>query len=374
MYQPNAGRADGRAKKWLYLCFFFLAVALPLVATHLAPQGAGPAAVLAPLSILAGIAVLTNVQSGKNRHGKFAKHGLEGIVGKDGIVIATQSVEEIDDAINTFMGRGERIICLNGGDGTIQRVVSRLYNTYGEERDNLPIIFPMRGGTMNAIADNFKIKGTPDKLCRRVVELEDSGRQPSYHALNTIRIERTTSEGSAVEYGFLYGNGALYRFHRLYYEETEGGPVASVQLLLRCLAAGIAHKTRYKDVLGGQTPMKVRIDGKEMIADEFTIVLAMQFKNLLLSFSPFREGEGDFYVIAASVPLAKMATKLHKLFWAREGQPLPLPEEHFYNSKAKVLEIETCEGHTFDGEVYALEEPHTLRITKGPKVKILKFD
>ena len=374
MHQCIAGRVNGRAKKWLYLCFFLLALALPLAATYLAPQGAGPAVVLAPLSMLAGIAVLTNVQSGKNRHGKFAKRGLEGIVGKDGIVIVTQSVEEIDDAISTFLGRGDRIIGLNGGDGTIQRVVSRIYNTYGEEKDGLPILFPMRGGTMNVIADNFKIKGTPEQLCREAVALDASGKELSYHALNTIRIERTTSEGTAVEYGFLYGNGALYRFHRLYYEETEGGPVAAVQLLLRCLGAGIAHKTRYKDVLGGQTPMKVRIDGREMIADEFTIVLAMQFKNLLLSFSPFREGDGDFYVAAVSVPLVKMATKLHKLFWAREGEPLPLPEEHFYNSKAKVLEIETSEGHTFDGEVYALEEPHTLRITKGPEVKILKFD
>ncbi len=374
MHQPNVGRVRSRARAWPYLCLFLLAIALPLAATHLVHLAGISAATIAPLGMLAGIAVLTNVQSGKNRHGKFAKHGLEQIVGDDGIVIATQSVEEIDDAIATFLGRGERIIGLNGGDGTIQRVVSSIYHAYGEEKDNLPILFPMRGGTMNVIADNFKIKGTPDQVCRKAMELEQSGKELNYHALNTIRVERTTSEGTAVEYGFLYGTGALYRFHRLYYEETEGGPIAAVQLLLRCLGAGIAHKTRYQDVLGGQTAMKVRIDGKEMISDQFTIVLAMQFKNLLLSFSPFREGEGDFYVAAVSVPLVKMATKLHKLFWAREGEPLPLPEEHFYNSKAKVLEIETSEGHTFDGEVYALEEPHTLRITKGPVVKVLKFD
>ncbi len=373
MHRRIAGRANGRTSNRLYLCFFFLALALPLALTHLT-TGASLVRVLAPLSMVAGIAVLTNVQSGKNRHGKFAKHGLEGIVGRDGIVIATQSVEEIDDAISTFLGRGERIIALNGGDGTIQRVVSRIYNTYGEEKDNLPVLFPMRGGTMNVIADNFKIKGSPDQLCRQALALDRSGEDLSFHELSTIRIERITSEGSVVEYGFLYGTGALYRFHRLYYEETEGGPVAAVQLLLRCLGAGIVHKTRYKEVLGGQTGMKVRIDGKEMISDKFTVVLAMQFKNLLLSFSPFREGDGDFYVLATSVPLTKMAPKLHKLFWTHEGQPLPLPEEHFYNSKAKVLEIETSEGHTFDGEVYALEEPHTLRITKGPEVKILKFD
>ncbi len=374
MHRSILGSKHGRTNKWHYLSLFLLAVALPVAATHLVAAGARGVLVLAPLSMLAGIAVLTNVQSGKNRHGKFAKHGLEGIVGDDGIVIATQSVEEIDDAISTFLGRGERIIALNGGDGTIQRVISRIYNVYGEEKDNLPILFPMRGGTMNVIADNFKIKGSPDQLCRQVAALDASGKDLSYHALDTIRIERITSQGSAVEYGFLYGTGALYRFHRLYYEETEGGTVAAVQLLLRCLGAGIVHKTRYRDVLGGQTPMKVRIDGREMISDKFTIVLAMQFKNLLLSFSPFREGEGDFYVLATSVPLTKMAPKLHKLFWTREGQPLPLPEEHFYNAKAKVLEIETSEGHTFDGEVYALEEPHTLRISRGPQVKILKFD
>ncbi len=374
MRRSTPSSSPGSARRRLYLSIFLLALGLPLCLTYLAPAGAGSIMFPASLGLAAGIAVLTNMQSGKNRHGRFTKHGLEKIVGSDGIVIATQCVEEIDDAISTFLGRGERVIGLNGGDGTIQRVVSRIFNTHGEEKDNLPILFPMRGGTMNVIADNFKIKGTPDQLCRRAMELDRTGKELSYHALNTIRIERTTAEGSAVEYGFLYGTGALYRFHRLYYEETEGGPVAAVQLLLRCLGAGIVRRTRYKDVLGGQTPMRVRIDGKEMVSDKFTIVLAMQFKDLLLSFSPFREGEGDFYVLATSVPLTKMAPKLHKLFWTKEGAPLPLPEEHFYNSKAKVLEIETSEGHTFDGEVYALEEPHKLRISRGPQIKILKLD
>ncbi|PKN42290.1 MAG: hypothetical protein CVU59_13685 [Deltaproteobacteria bacterium HGW-Deltaproteobacteria-17] len=358
--------AAERARAAVTAVVHFLSIVLPL-------RSSPAILTLLPFSMV-GIAVLTNVNSGKNRHGKYRGLALEDVVGPDGLVIATQCVEELDDAIQTFLDRGERVVCLNGGDGTIQRVVSHVIKNDGGTENGMPLLLPLRGGTMNVIADNLKLSGKPHDICAKAVAAVDgNGSALPIVSLPTIRVEKQMASGTEVEYGFLFGNGALYRTHRLYYEETDGGNIAAVKIILKCLAAGLTHKTRYAPVFGGQTAMKVTIDGKQMEGDTFTICLAMMFKSLVLSFSPFREGEGDFYVLATSARVGQLAPKLHKLFWAKEGKPAPLPEEIFFNSKARELIIETSEGHTFDGEVYAIEEPHALRLTRGPDVRFLKL-
>jgi hypothetical protein len=328
------------------------------------------AGLVLPFAIL-GVAVLTNVEAGKNRRGRYKRYGIPEIVGSNGMVLVTETMEEIDGAIERILSGGESLICLNGGDGTVQRALSRLINSFGENEDSIPIIFPLRGGTMNLLADHLGIKGTTPELLRQAISIARSGKELPYVEIPTLRVVREMAGVQEKEYGFFFGNGALYRFHRIYYRETKGGPLAAAGLFAKCVFGGATKHTHYKDVFG-LTPTRVIVDEFEMPADLFTVVLVMILKVVVLTFDAFRDvGDGDFHVLAASVPIFKMVKSLPKLLWAKGAEP-PYPEEEFLNRKAFRVFLECREGYSLDGEIFELTEPYTLTIDQGPKVKILK--
>lgn len=361
----------GRLAKRLHLFFHLLAGLALAAAVFLAcARGAAAACLVLPLTCL-GISVLTNVEAGKNRYGRYKQYGIPEMVGSRGLVIETETMEEIDGAIDRMLSGGERLICLNGGDGTVQRAISLMMNKYGEEADDLPALFPLRGGTMNLLADHLDIKGTTPELLREAMDIESRGIELPCVEVPTLRVTREMGGFTEREYGFFYGNGALYRFHRIYYRETKGGPVAAAKLFVKCAFGGATKRTHYKDVFG-LTPARVVIDDFEIPAREVTIVMAMIFKVVVITFDAFRDvGEGDFYALATSVPIFRLARKLPKLLWARGAEP-PYPREEFFNERASRIYMECREGYSLDGEVFELEEPYTLTIDLGPKVKILK--
>ncbi len=360
----------GRLRERLHdIISIFAGLALAAVLLSCA-RGAAAAYLAVPLSLL-GVAVLTNVEAGKNRFGRYKRYGIPDIVGGDGLVIETETMEEIDGAIEHILSHGERLICLNGGDGTVQRAITRMMNNYGEEAEELPIVFPLRGGTMNLLADHLEIKGETPELLRQALATERRAQELPYVEIPTLRVVREMGGVTEKEYGFFYGNGALYRFHRVYYRETKGGPLAAAGLFAKCAFGGATKRTHYKDVFG-LTPARVVIDDFEMPGDLFTVVLAMMFQVTVISFDAFRdEGVGDFYVIATNIPIFKLARKLHRLLWAKGAEP-PYPKEQFFNQRASRIHMECREGYSLDGEIFELEEPYNLTIEKGPKVKILK--
>lgn len=318
----------------------------------------------------APVAVLTNLESGRNRRGRFREYRLPDIVGSRGTVVETETLEEISPAVDGFLEAGAGVICLNGGDGTVQRVLTHLVNRLGEG-DDLPLLFPLRGGTMNVLAGNLGLRGKPDELATRVMKLVEEGGELPRVTVPTLRLKREFADSSDVEYGFFFGNGALYRFDRVYYRQTDGGPVAAAGLFCKCAAGGATGRTRYAEVFGA-TPMRVAVDGFEMPGSSFTIVVAVSLKRVVLTFNPFREGDGDFYVLATSVPFGKMVSRLDRLLWVR-GDRSPFPREAYWNYRGSELVIDNREGYTLDGEVFDLEEPYRLTITRGPDVRILRL-
>ncbi len=364
----RGGRA-GRKCAWLYnILYVFAGLALAAI---ILSCGVGDDAMfpLLPFSLL-GIAVLTNVEAGKNRFGRYKKYGIPDILGTGGMVEETETMEEIDGAIERILSRGERLICLNGGDGTVQRAVTHMVNKYGEGSESIPILFPLRGGTMNLLADHLEVKGTPPELLRAASATARRGGDLPYVEVPTLRVTREVGGAVEKEYGFFYGNGALYRFHRVYYRETKGGPAAAAGLFAKCAFGGATKRTRYKDVFG-LTPARVTIDDFELPSDMVTIVLAVIFKVVVITFDAFRdEGEGDFYVLATSVPIFRMARKLPRLLWARGAEP-PYPKEEFFNQRASRVVMDCREGYSLDGEIFELEEPYRLTIETGPAVKFL---
>ncbi len=200
----NSG--TGRQRTWLYL-ILYVSAGLVLTAALLCCGSAGVAGFSSLSLPLLGIAVLTNVEAGKNRFGRYKAYGIPDIVGPDDLVEETETMEEIDGAIERTSSHGERLICINGGDGTMQRTITHMINKYGEQAVGIPVLFPLRGGTMNLLADHLKIKGKTPELLRRAVAAERLSQELPYIELPTLRVTREIGGREEKNTGFSTATG-----------------------------------------------------------------------------------------------------------------------------------------------------------------------
>lgn len=317
------------------------------------------------------ILILTNLQAGKNRLGKYKKHGLDEVIEGYGKCVHTETTADLEDTIGRNIEKGNvDLILINGGDGTIHQTITWLLNREGER--NIPPIFPLRGGTMNVLASNMGLKGNPTKLSKMSVDSflmsSRSGEVPT-KKIRSLELSIDDGNSTLRQFGFMFGNGALYRYDKEYYSNTKGGPLAAAPLVARCLTSAFVKKGKYKEVFV-PVPMRVEINGERHPSEKFIIVLAMVFSKLVLSFSPFSEcGEGDFNFLAAVPTVREMSTKLHRLFWTKGGEP-PLPYEKYVNGRANELKIFSREGFTFDGDVYDMSREHMITVKAGPYIEI----
>src|SRR5690606_7844332 len=84
--------------------------------------------------------------------------------------IVTDSVEDIAPAL-AGLGREARLVCIYGGDGTVQRVLDRLE----PGREDAVHLALLGGGTMNVTSRWLGFTGSPARNFRYVVRAFRSG-------------------------------------------------------------------------------------------------------------------------------------------------------------------------------------------------------
>ena len=136
------------------------------------------------------------------------------ILGAKGQLEVTNTLEDLGRVARDFKEKGVSLLAINGGDGTICRTLTAFIKEYGETNTPLPQVALLRGGTINVLANNLGIKGSPEQVLYRLVEWHSSGRELPTRTMHTLEVEGT--------YGFLFGNGVAATFLKEYYKRKTG--------------------------------------------------------------------------------------------------------------------------------------------------------
>ena len=102
------------------------------------------------------IGVITNLNSKRNKSGRFTKDTLQPIIGEWGFVYDTSSLEEMEERVLHLGRRNIKYLAINGGDGTIQKVLTSWINNFGES--GIPHIIPLNGGSTNAVVRHMSLR------------------------------------------------------------------------------------------------------------------------------------------------------------------------------------------------------------------------
>jgi hypothetical protein len=125
------------------------------------------------MSDVSAVAVITNPRARRNRRspGRPAQLGrrIKGL----GEVCAPDGFEALETALVEQQRRGVSLLIVDGGDGTLHRVLTSVAHVWGEQR--WPRLAVLRSGTMNIVADSIGSRGQPDRALAKLVEALRSG-------------------------------------------------------------------------------------------------------------------------------------------------------------------------------------------------------
>ncbi len=291
---------------------------------------------------------------------------LEKIIGIHGLLRLTESTDKIPEVVRDFHEKRIKVLCISGGDGTISSVISHYMNHCGAE--NMPLIVPLRGGTMNFIAADAGLSFDQKTVCQRLTRLIENNQHLMSIDRGLIRVIDPRLDRP--HYAFTWADGFIYRFMKWYYSEG-GGTSVALRLMLKSYIIYLSNENQ--DIFR-QEDSCIFIDDKKVHFDSHLFIIAATVSRLVLGFRGFSEkpkAGQTFNILYLRLPYFKKVW--YKLpvgfYWKLNSDK----SGNFLNISANSVKIERNRGYIIDGEVIETEKPIDIKLEMGPKIKILSL-
>ncbi len=296
------------------------------------------------------IGLLSNLQAGRNA--KRVGRLLDSLRDMPEVQhIETSSARAVPEALWEFANQDVELLFVNGGDGTLQTVLSEILG-YGAFDERVPMIAPLRGGRTNMTALDIGAQRDPVRAVAEVVrDVRASRLYDRIELRPVLRVEHGIQRDLA--YGMFFGAGTIPRaidlVHRVFpkgrAQGAFGGTVVTAGLLGRLALTGDAN--------GILCPQKAKVvlDYQALPGEEFTLLMASSLKRLFAGMRPFW-GEGP-----GGVRFSAIEAGAHSLLRAApslvRGKPNSVvTEANGYTSRnARIAELRTDGPITIDGEI-----------------------
>lgn len=317
---------------------------------------------------MGGVAVISNPRSGANRRRPQLVQKLAFVLGDRGELVQPPDLDHLEDTIRQLREREIEVICINGGDGSLQKVHSALVRVYGDGAEGdalravkLPKIAILKSGTVNTIARNVGLKTRAPEMLGRVVAMAHGGAP-----LRTV--ERTLMVVNGTHAGFIFGIGVLGRFMEAYYEGGTTGAAKALRVLSRYTVSTLLG-TRAARELFREEPWRITVDGLPVDAPAFAAVSCGTVKDIGLGFHLWRRALDDperMHAIAFSGGPLGAVLALPAIYTSR---PIDRPEFNESLPKRMVIEHQAPLPIMMDGDFIPGES--RLVVETGPRVRFL---
>lgn len=317
----------------------------------------------------ARIGVLTNRRAGHATQGRRGK-ALALRRDPDLLHLVTESTEDLPAALAELAAAEVEVLAVDGGDGTLHRVLTELLNRPLFER--LPQIAPLRGGRTNMAALDMGAQRSPAKSVNSLLSGVRQGRlSERYVHRPVLRVTRGGAEESL--YGFFMGTGVVRRtmrfIHRVFppgrARGALGGGITAASIVAQAVWGGRSRGVLIPD------KHQIVLDGDPVEPTEFLLVLATSLERLMLHLRPFWGRE------AAPVRFTGIAWNAAALgrnaLPVASGRGTTMGWERGYLSRnVSTAQLRFDCGFTLDGELFDPEPEGSLRIEAVEHVPFLR--
>jgi diacylglycerol kinase family enzyme len=315
-----------------------------------------------------GIAVVSNPRSGSNKKNPELVRRLAFVLGEKGELAQPDGLDRLEDVVRDLRARDVDIICVNGGDGTVHKLLSSLVRVYADGKTGrdlravrLPLIGILKGGTMNTMARNIGLKQGGDVLLGRIVN--------QYYSEAPFKtVERNLIVVNGEEAGCLFGNGVLSRFLEAYYEGGGEGPWKAVKTIARAIWSVITGSEFAKNMFK-PLPCRVKVDGQPWGPEAYAAVAAGTMADIGLGFRPFMralEHPDHMHMIGICGPPSTVVAALPRM---RMGLHWNRPDVIESVTRRFTIEADEPQSYMLDGDF--LRCGQLLTVEAGPRVRFI---
>lgn len=197
------------------------------------------------------LAVVVNPRALRHRRDRGTTLRLARMVGGDGVVEETQTLEHLERVARSLRRSGVDHVAVSGGDGTIGTTLSALRRAW--DGQPLPRITPLRGGTMNTISNGLGMPSQPPERLLAALLQARAGRR------DLVMARRPTLLVDDHRVACLFGTGVGYGFLAEYYDAgaSRPGPFVAAGTLARLAGSALIEGPAYRRAVN-RIPMEVR--------------------------------------------------------------------------------------------------------------------
>jgi len=294
------------------------------------------------------IGLLTNPLSGRNRR---RPESLSIVIDAYPEVIRQDAttIEEIHDALLYFANLGIDILVVNGGDGTIQAVLTILY------RDTTPFVTPpkimvLKGGTTNMIAGDVGIDGDQTKAFKRLLQWARTGKG----RIAGIRrpVLRLIVPGHEPRYGMFFGAGCITQATKYYHQHLHNNILGGFPGICMTITRFLLALIRKQKNFAGLTSMTINRDGHPTSHDDYILFLASTLNRLIFGLNPFWGNEkGPLRSTAITSRARYLPWVLPFLAFSRMTR-IGTAENGYYSNNGHEVALHLTDSVVLDGEMY----------------------
>lgn len=307
------------------------------------------------------IAVIVNPLAGGNLAVPDRASRLQRILGGEGRVWASSSLEELAELGEELRRRPVDLLAVCGGDGTFFRSLTAVLD--GSGGGALPAFLPLRAGSMNTIMRGLGCaRRSPEDALGAIVRARREARP-----LDAVDHQLLSVNGAL--YGFIAGAGTIATFLQAYERNGRLGPSGAARLVLRLAASALGRGQLVEEVFRWAEG-DVRCDGEPLPFRTFSLLYASTIQDIGLGFRPtYRamEQPGHFQILAGPLPAREIVLRLHR-FWL--GRPAGSPRLADRLAARVEIEFARPEPYMIDGDVLA--PIRRLEIIAGPAIKVIR--
>ncbi len=318
------------------------------------------------------LGLVTNPQSQYNlRHGTGA---VESVVdgAPDVVHACLTDMDQLPGVLRGFAAAGVDILAVNGGDGTVQGVLTELLEV--RPFTSAPSVAILPGGMTNTIADNVGLRGSPATALSRL--LDAMRREPSALHRAERRILRVEN-GAAYppQRGMLFGTAGIVRAIEMCRDEVHGRGLrsdwANGATLLGLLANWLFLGGRSEVFRGDE--MSISLDGGPAERGSHVVVLATTVDRLFLRSRPFWNTEtGPVKFTSIADPPKHLLRRVFTILYG--GPDRAIPEAAYRSRGASRVVLEMDCPFMVDGQVFNPPNGRRVSITAEETVSFVQID
>jgi hypothetical protein len=290
--------------------------------------------------------VIWNQKSHRNQGGDVDP--LPGVV----VEVAPEEPAELHATLRRFAAHGVDLVVIDGGDGTIREVITRLPEAFGSRLPRLP------NGKTNALA--LDIESPLGTTLEQLLAAADAGRPTKRRqCLEIVRPGQATPERR----GFLFGTGAFVRATELAQKHHSIGLFddAAIAVTIVHAAAGALFGGPSNGWRKGETA-SVSFDP----AERWFLTIASTLKRFPLGLKPFGEPREGLKLISVQAPPRRLHQALPVILSGRD-KPW-LAEKGYLRSDLPAFDMRWSGDFVLDGEIYHGGE---LTVRRGPELEFV---